>query len=159
MFSIHQSPSFSPSSTTTTLEAETAKATVEEIIEAGATTVSTTNHKSKMSFDYTSSAISCAADFSDTAMETFRILRDVVIRELPSRTTKAPAAKIEMDYDGDDITIISEWTEVESVVIVHQPSRLLISPHYRGSGSSSSSYSPVRNRTTTKRRGRTRKRD
>lgn len=112
-----------------------------------------------MSFDYTSSAISCAADFSDTAMETFRILRDVVIRDLPSRVKKTPAAKIEMDYDGDDITIISEWTEVESVVIVHQPSRLLRSQHYRESGSSSPSYSPVRNRTSTKRRGRSRKRD
>lgn len=100
--------------------------------------------------DFTISAISCAADFRDSALESFQIARDVL--QWKNRPRPKSSATVEVDYDGDDNTIISGWTEVESVVVVRQRS----SRTYVSSDSSSSSP-PVR-KTSSKRRGRSRNR-
>ena len=114
----------------------------------------------KMTLDLTLSAIACAADFRETAIESFEMAKEVVkVSFQPmTRPPKKPAEHIEVDYDGDDNTIISGWTdiwsEVESVVIVAQPSMMRKSARHSdsllgyispSSSSDDSSWSPSSN--------------
>lgn len=106
--------------------------------------------------EYTVSAFSCTADLFDSARESFHIARDVLQwKNRPS--PKSSFATIEVDYDGDDNTIISGWTEVESVVVVHHPSSRTYVSSDSSDGMTSLSSLLLGNKST-KRRGRSRHR-
>jgi hypothetical protein len=79
-----------------------------------------------MKLDFTMSAITCAADIHETAIESFEMAKEVVKVSFQPMylPPKRPAENIEVDYDGDDNTIMTGWTDMglDSVVVVAQPS-------------------------------------